>query len=116
MLKRYQKLMTKRIDWDVRELKKKRKGPPSGEDGVTLPDGEKKEEDAMEVDEPGEEKEEDLTPNRCDLVWTGEVLQAAFNDFQVKTFKQDGLARKYLADRGVGHYWDMAKNYKTVTD
>lgn len=44
------------------------------------------------------------------------MLQASFKDFQVKQFRQEGLARKYFADRGLVQYWDQSKDYKRARD
>lgn len=31
----------------------------------------------------------------------------------VRKFKKEEVAHKFLTDRGAGHYWDMAKHFKT---
>lgn len=46
--------------------------------------------------------------NRCSKVWSGTVRTAAFNKFVVETCRTEAAARKFLADRGVEHYWDLA--------
>lgn len=82
-LKRYGKLMTRRIDWAA--VDEDDEAPNQGQaDGALKP------------------------PNSCVLVWEGSVQQAAFQKFSVEVCLSEKAARKLLADRGVGHYWDLA--------
>jgi len=101
-LSRYKKLMLRRLKWNVEEeepLPVSTEDKPSSDPTVTLP--------PVPIVLPEPEKKK----NRCDLIWEGEVLQAAFNDFQIKNFRTELLIRKYLTDRGCVHYWDVAKNF-----
>eukprot|EP01125_Pyxidicula_operculata_P019622 TRINITY_DN7121_c2_g1_i1.p1 TRINITY_DN7121_c2_g1~~TRINITY_DN7121_c2_g1_i1.p1 ORF type:complete len:664 (+),score=203.64 TRINITY_DN7121_c2_g1_i1:17-2008(+) len=99
-LRKFKKLLTRRMNWND--------------------DGAVKEEDAARDDEDDDDDDEktgakppviDKDENCCDLVWEGEQLQQTFNEFQMKVFKSDVLAKKFLSDRGCGHYWDLAKNF-----
>jgi len=49
--------------------------------------------------------------NKCELIWEGEVLKPSFIEFQVKKFKHLLYARRFLAERGCSHYFDLARNY-----
>lgn len=51
--------------------------------------------------------------SRCQLVWEGAVQKAAFSEFRFERCRSEAMARKYLADRLVPHYWDQAKNHIT---
>jgi len=108
-MKRYKKLMLRRIKWN-----------PDEEETVhgSDEDNDKEKEKEKEKEKPdgktGDENQVDAaskTKNRCDLIWEGEVLQAAFNDFQMKVLRSELQVRKFLTDRGCIHYWDMAKNF-----
>uniref|UniRef100_A0A6B2L0M2 Uncharacterized protein n=1 Tax=Arcella intermedia TaxID=1963864 RepID=A0A6B2L0M2_9EUKA len=127
-MKRYKKLMLRRIKWEVNDAPKEvpKKEPTeqamdaeqtnTQEAVVEEPAKVPVEEDGMEItpeEEPEQKPAESgpTIPNRCDLIWEGEVLQAAFSDFQMKTFKSELQVRKFLADRGVVHYWDLAKTF-----
>lgn len=46
--------------------------------------------------------------NACYLVWEGKVHDRAFNDWKVRHFSSEGLARDHLKRHGVEHYWDLA--------
>ncbi|KAI3982402.1 hypothetical protein MKX01_041240 [Papaver californicum] len=83
-IKRYGKLMLKRINWaeSVRN----------------------EEEDNMDEDN-------DKPVNKCVLVWQGSVAKSSFNRFAVHECRTEAAARKYFADAGVGHYWDLSVNY-----
>jgi hypothetical protein len=35
-----------------------------------------------------------------------------FNDFQVKASRTEAAAKKYLSDRGVLHYYEMARTFE----
>ena len=47
-------------------------------------------------------------PNACALVWEGSVKEAAFTKFSVEMCRTGDAAAALLAERGVGHYWDVA--------
>lgn len=46
--------------------------------------------------------------NICNVVWEGKVHDRAFNDWKVRHFTTEGLARDHLKRHGVEHYWDLA--------
>jgi len=96
-LRRYKKLMLRRMKWN-----------PDEEDDTK----EKEEKEGAETINVEAAKK----INRCDLIWEGEVLQAAFNDFQMKVLRLELQVRKFLTDRGCVHYWDMAKNYTPTSN
>ncbi|KDP46093.1 hypothetical protein JCGZ_06604 [Jatropha curcas] len=87
-IKRYGKLMLRRINW----------AEAVGGD-----------------DEEEEEKEEDDNKekpvNKCVLVWQGSVAKSSFNRFSVHECVTEAAARKVFADAGVAHYWDLAVNF-----
>ncbi len=82
-IKRYNKLMIRRINW------------------------------AAAIKEETEEGMEDgpRHPNKCDLVWQGSVARPSFDKFLIQQFRSGAAARKYLQDANVGHYWDLAVNF-----
>ncbi|GMJ14433.1 RNA-directed DNA methylation 16 [Hibiscus trionum] len=81
-IKRYGKLMLRRINW------------------------------AEAVNEDGDEDEdEEKPPNKCVLVWQGSVAKSCFYRFSVHECITEAAARKVFADAGVGHYWDLAVNF-----
>eukprot|EP00899_Mesostigma_viride_P029595 jgi/Mesvir1/9820/Mv02981-RA.1 len=49
--------------------------------------------------------------NKCYLVWEGSVLSPAFDKFEFETCRSEAAARKYLDDKKVAHYFDLAKKY-----
>ncbi|KAK6933268.1 Pre-mRNA-splicing factor 3 [Dillenia turbinata] len=82
-IKRYGKLMLRRINWAA----------------------------AVEnEDEEGDEKE-DKPMNKCSLVWQGSVAKPSFNRFSVHQCRTEAAARKVFADAGVVHYWDLSVNF-----
>ncbi|XP_059297441.1 protein RDM16 isoform X2 [Lycium ferocissimum] len=86
-IKRYGKLMLRRIDWAAAV---------------------KKEDDEGE----GEGEYEDKPLNKCVLVWQGSVAKSSFHRFFVHECRTEAAARKVFADAGVPHYWDLAVNFK----
>lgn len=85
-IKRYGKLMLRRINWAA-----------AG----------KREDDEGEV-----EDEDDKPLNKCVLVWQGSVAKSSFNRFFVHDCRTEAAARKVFADAGVPHYWDLAVNFQ----
>lgn len=45
----------------------------------------------------------------CSKAWTGTIKTPAFDKFVVETCRTEAAARKFLADRALEHYWDLAK-------
>lgn len=87
-IKRYAKLLLRRIDWTASVEKE-------GED---------------------ENEDDDEKPvNKCLLVWQGSVAKPSFRRFSVQECRTEMAARKYFADHGVGHYWDLAVNFVEET-
>merc|ERR1712232_1415798 len=88
-IKRYKKLMVKRIKW--------------GEDN--------KDEDDDESDD-----EENVTApklqDHCMLIWEGVVKTRNFKNWKVTHARSEAEARKTLADRGGEHYWEMLARYR----
>lgn len=86
-IKRYRKLMLRRIDWAAAGKKEDDEGEGEGED-------------------------EEKPLNKCVLVWQGSVAKSSFNRFFVYDCRTEAAARKVFADAGVSHYWDLAVNFK----
>ncbi|KAG1347508.1 protein RDM16 [Cocos nucifera] len=80
-IKRYGKLMLKRINW------------------------------AAAVTNEDEAESSDAPTNGCVLVWQGSVAKPSFSRFLVHQCRSEAAARKVFADAGVPHYWDLAMNY-----
>ncbi|KAM0057366.1 putative U4/U6 small nuclear ribonucleoprotein Prp3 [Helianthus debilis subsp. tardiflorus] len=81
-IKRYQKLMLKRINWA-----------------------------AAVKEEDQDENDDDRPKNKCVLVWQGSVAKHSFHRFLVHECRTENAARKVFSDAGVGHYWDLAVNF-----
>lgn len=89
MIKKFIRLMEHRLDWN------------------------KVEDDEAEGEDSEEETEKKPDVKKCDLVWKGVTKSAAFKSFKFESSKTETAARKFLQQRGVGHYWDMCKNHGT---
>jgi len=89
-IKRYKKLMTKRIKW-----KEDRK-------------------DDEESDEEDEEEQEDNQD--CVCIWEGIIQERNFKNWKSQTCKTDDEARKVLKEKKVEHYWDMLHRFRNVRD
>ncbi|KAH1267685.1 hypothetical protein AAZX31_01G215400 [Glycine max] len=83
-IKRYGKLMLRRINWS--EVSKEK--------------------------EENEDSDDDKPANKCVLVWQGSVAKPSFYRFSVHDCITEAAARKVFVDAGVPHYWDQAVNYK----
>ena len=83
-VRRYEKLMMRRIDWNAR----------TDVDGATEYDD----------DTPlGEE-----AANKCTCVWKGTSPRPNFTRFKFETLRTEAAARKYLADINLAHHFDAA--------
>ncbi|PON75357.1 U4/U6 small nuclear ribonucleoprotein Prp [Parasponia andersonii] len=82
-IKRYGKLMLRRINWA----------------------------NAVKEEEEDEDEQDDKSPNKCVLVWQGSVAKPAFTKFSIHDCMTEAAARKIYADGGVVHYWDLSVNF-----
>ncbi|GMH10506.1 hypothetical protein Nepgr_012347 [Nepenthes gracilis] len=82
-IKRYGKLMLRRINWAAK----------------------------LENEDQGEEEDEEKPANSCVLVWQGSAAKPSFSKFLVHECRTEAAARKVFSDAGVGHYWDLAANF-----
>ncbi|KAL3521009.1 hypothetical protein ACH5RR_019158 [Cinchona calisaya] len=84
-IKRYGKLMLRRIDWAAAAVKNE-----------------------------GEDEDEDIGDapvNKCMLVWQGSVAKPSFHRFSIHECRTEAASRKIFSDAGISHYWDLAANF-----
>ncbi|XP_050210020.1 protein RDM16 [Mercurialis annua] len=82
-IKRYGKLMLRRINWA----------------------------EAVDEEEDGDDGSDEKPVNKCVLVWQGSVAKSSFHRFSVHECLTEAAARKVFVDGGVAHYWDLAVNF-----
>ncbi|GLT88940.1 hypothetical protein SLE2022_069470 [Rubroshorea leprosula] len=82
-IKRYGKLMLRRISWA----------------------------EAVKEEDEDEDGNQDKPINKCMLVWQGSVAKPSFHKFSVHECMTEAAARKVFSDAGVAHYWDLAVNF-----
>ncbi|WVN89815.1 uncharacterized protein L203_105045 [Cryptococcus depauperatus CBS 7841] len=94
-IKHYKRLMLERIDWteQARPLK----------DGEAVTSG-------GESKEP-EDGDQDLSDNKCELIWEGELTERTFRMFRARHVESDGKAKEWLTPRFEG-MWDLAKRWQ----
>ncbi|KAF2965815.1 hypothetical protein GQX73_g7761 [Xylaria multiplex] len=96
-IKQYKKLMLNRIDWTENV-------PPR--DRAAQNDGTR---DWLKAeDEKGDLK--DLTLNKCQLLFEGEVKSQAFHAFKSRVCETDAEARQALSRAKLESFWNMAKS------
>lgn len=88
-VKRYKKLMVRRIKWS---------------------------EDQKDDDDDDDDDDEEVTApklqDHCVLIWEGVVKLRNFKNWKVTHARSEAEARKTLADRGAEHYWEMLARYR----
>ncbi|KAL6520830.1 hypothetical protein OROGR_017399 [Orobanche gracilis] len=84
-IKRYGKLMLRRIDWTAAA--------------------------AIKKDEEESDDDQEKPLNKCLLIWQGSVAKPSFNRFFVQECRTETAARRFFSDHGVAHYWDLAVNF-----
>ncbi|KAK9368765.1 pre-mRNA processing factor 3-domain-containing protein [Lipomyces kononenkoae] len=53
-----------------------------------------------------------MSDNKCELVWEGEVKQHRFKRWNTRTTENEAAAREILERNQVPQYWNLAKNWK----
>jgi len=90
-VKRYRKLMTRRIKWSEDQTKDDDDGNDSDDsENVTAP----------------------KLHDHCVLIWEGAVKARNFKNWKVTHARSEQEARKTLADRGSEHYWEMLARHR----
>jgi len=97
-LKKFHRVLTHRIDWRPTILV-----PEGKEEGEGGPDDD-------------EEQNKPKNWKKCALVWQGVVTGSAFKNFRFEHARSEEAARKMLADKGVPHYFDLAKAHRDHHD
>ncbi|BEJ14256.1 hypothetical protein CspHIS471_0400230 [Cutaneotrichosporon sp. HIS471] len=97
-IKHYRQLMTSRIDWteEPRAL---------GEDS------------GSEEEEGDDEKKDgpDMSTNRCEVVWEGEIPERTFKFFRARHAETDSEGKNFLGSKYEG-LWDLAKRWNWDED
>jgi len=83
-IKKFTKLLTRRIKWGGTEGQVEEENDSGDEDGAQ--------------------------GKKCALIWQGIIKKPNFKNFHLEECRTEGLARKFLSDKGVEHYFDMCKN------
>ncbi len=66
------------------------------------------------VDDDNDSDGEGHVTNMCSVVWEGVVHDRAFNDWRVRNFPTEPLARDHLKRHKIEHYWDLALSQRIV--
>lgn len=90
-VRRYEKLMTRRIDWNVKL-------------------------DADAAVGKDEDEEGNAPENKCTCVWKGATTKPSFKKFRFETLRTEAAARKYLADMNLAHFFDAAAACVAIQD
>ncbi|KAF8455246.1 pre-mRNA processing factor 3-domain-containing protein [Kalaharituber pfeilii] len=61
------------------------------------------------------DKKQDLSNNKCTLVWEGQVKTLGFRKFTTKPCPTDALAKEALSRAKMENYWTVAKNWLKAT-
>ncbi|TXT04244.1 hypothetical protein VHUM_04242 [Vanrija humicola] len=99
-IRHYRQLMLHRIDWTE-------EARPHGEadddsDGSDDEDKKKKAE--------GEDDGPDMSENKCELIWEGEIPERTFKIFRARHAETDGAGKDWLTQKYEG-MWDLAKRW-----
>jgi U4/U6 small nuclear ribonucleoprotein PRP3 len=93
--RKYTRLMLERIKWQA-------------DTRVTVPDDED-----MDVEE---DVESELAGSvHCSLLWKSVSNRRLFSNFKTYNCPNEMMVRKVLADKGLSHLWDLARNISSST-
>lgn len=96
-LRKYKKLMLRRIDWNA---KVEAKGSPEESKANGAPEDSK-------AKSSSEESNSDDRTNSCVLVWEGPIAATAFEGFTSANVRTQRECRYHFRKHGVEHYWDL---------
>lgn len=117
LMTKYEKLMTRRINWTEAAPARGEEeveldgGSQDGGEGGMAGSGAATSSKAAAPGEDGEYGTASLQDNRCDLVWKGDVRERLFKSFRTKVCPTDAAAKEVLGPKMAG-FWDTTKNWK----
>lgn len=94
-IEKYKKLMMRRIDWSKNEVARDRR---------------KQEERDLKEEKEETNKEvelEDLSNNRCELIWEGEVIEEKFSKWSKYDYNMENEIEEFLSKFGMENYWQQ---------
>jgi len=83
---------------------------PDGDATMNGADGDASEGTKSELD-----KKQDLSQNRCTMVWEGALKTQGFRKFMTKPCPTDALAKEALGRAKMENFWTVAKNLVKAT-
>lgn len=114
-MKHYTRLLEHRINWTQPARRRDR----DDEGGDDEDDGDMDDEGnataANNTNKDGQEGEDSLAENRCDLIWEGAIAEHVFHNFKTVRAPTDNLAREQLGTK-LSSWWDSAKNWKAADE
>lgn len=108
-MKRYKKLMLRRIDWND-----DRAAREAGDDDDSDEDSDEEDTKPAAAAPASAAPADGSAPkkrNECHLVWEGEMKDRAFRRFRTSVLPTEYAAKELLEKFGAAQYWDIAKNY-----
>lgn len=102
-LRKFKKLMLRRIDWTASVASVGPTADDTTENGGTMAAS------AQQSAEPARE-------NQCVLVWEGVIASKSFADFKTAVMRTDSGCRSYFRRHRVEHYWDLCTQACPVGD
>lgn len=88
-LRKYKKLMLRRMDWDAKV------------DKSSPQEGNERKNEEVETEEANDRTK------KCVLVWEGPISTAAFGEFTTARVRSQRECRYHFRKHGVEHYWDL---------
>lgn len=98
-IKRFKRLMLRRIDWSF-------KGAIQAKEGE-----ENKEDDKMEVDSDEEDKVKVSKDKKCHLIWEGVQRKKTFEKWRIVDIRSENEAKRLLGDKGCEQFWHMVTTF-----
>ncbi|KAF8423225.1 U4/U6 small nuclear ribonucleoprotein [Tirmania nivea] len=108
---KYRKLFLQRIDWTDNGGGGRATSEVADEDAtMNGADGDASAGTKSELD-----KQQDLSQNRCTMIWEGELKTQGFRKFTTKPCPTDALAKEALGRAKMENFWTVAKNWVKAT-
>jgi len=108
---KYKKLFLQRIDWTDNGGGGRATSEAIDEDtAMNGADGDASGGTKSELD-----KKQDLSQNKCTMIWEGGVKAQGFRKFTTKPCPTDALAKETLGRAKMENFWTVAKNWVKAT-
>ena len=109
-IKRFKRLMLRRIDWNSK-VKHKKPASSDMQDDIPMTSADHAENGKEDEDDDQDDKIKSSKDRRCHLIWEGIQKKKSFEKWRIVEIRSENEARRLLSDKSCDQFWNMAMTF-----